>query len=161
FVPGDVYVFEVIEKRGAGIPGSDIGALDDVVTFEGGNGDGLEALKPEVFDGGLEIPDDLLEYGLIPVDEVPVVDGHDEVAYAKQAHDAGVAVGLNHQPLLGVDDEHGQIRSGRARGHVAGVLLVSWGVGNNKPTVGGGEEAVGNIDGDALFALGLKAIEQE
>jgi hypothetical protein len=44
---------------------------------------------------------------------------------------------------------------------VAGVLLVPGRIGDQEGAPGGGEEAVGDVDGDALLALGLEAVEQQ
>ena len=45
--------------------------------------------------------------------------------------------------------------------HVAGVLLVAGRVGDDELALLGGEEAVGDIDGDALLALGGQAVDQQ
>ncbi len=38
---------------------------------------------------------------------------------------------------------------------------MAGGVGDDELAPGGREEAVGDVDGDALFALGLQAVEQQ
>jgi hypothetical protein len=38
---------------------------------------------------------------------------------------------------------------------------VARGVGDDELALGGGEVAVGDIDGDALLALGLQAVDQQ
>ena len=45
--------------------------------------------------------------------------------------------------------------------HVAGVLLVARRVGDDERAPRRGEEAVGDVDGDALLALGLEPVEQQ
>ena len=45
--------------------------------------------------------------------------------------------------------------------HVACVLLVSRSIGNDKLTIVGREVAVCHVDGDALFALRLQAVQQK
>ena len=48
-----------------------------------------------------------------------------------------------------------------AGGHVAGVLLVAGRVGDDELALVGGEVAVGDVDGDALLALGLEAVGEQ
>ena len=45
--------------------------------------------------------------------------------------------------------------------HVAGVLLVARRVGDDELALVGGEEAVGDVDGDALLALGFQPVDQK
>ena len=72
-----------------------------------------------------------------------------------------MTAGLGEHTLACVDEQDGDIGRGRTGDHVARVLLVARCVGDDElPTVGG-EEPVGHIDGDALLALGLQAVEQE
>ena len=46
----------------------------------------------------------------------------------------------------------------RARNHVARILFVAGGVGDDEFAFWGGKVAVGYVDGDALFALGGQAV---
>jgi hypothetical protein len=72
-----------------------------------------------------------------------------------------MATGLGQHALAGVDQDDGQV-GGRGGGdHVAGVLLVARGVGDDVLAGAGAEIAVGDVDGDALFALGLQAVGQQ
>ena len=45
--------------------------------------------------------------------------------------------------------------------HVAGVLLVAWRVGQDEAAARRLEEAICDVDGDALIALGRQAIDQQ
>ena len=52
----------------------------------------------------------------------------------------------------------------RVRGagrHVAGVLLMAGRVGDDEGASRRGEEAIGDVDGDALLALGLEPVHQQ
>ncbi len=53
------------------------------------------------------------------------------------------------------------MRGRGAGGHVTGVLLVARRVGDDELALVGGEIAIGDIDGDALLALRLQAIDQQ
>ena len=41
------------------------------------------------------------------------------------------------------------------------ALLVAGRIGNDEAALGGGEEAVGDVDGDALLPLGLQSVDQQ
>jgi hypothetical protein len=69
-------------------------------------------------------------------------------------HDRAVA-DLGRPPELGgVDQHHGGVGAGGGRDHVARVLLVARRVADDELALRGGEVAVGDVDGDALLALG-------
>ncbi len=104
---------------------------------------------------------DFVEHRLVVADQVHLVHRQQHVADAQQRHDVAVAARLSQQALARVDQHHGDVSRGRAGGHVAGVLLVARAVGDDELALVGAEEAVGDIDGDALLALGGEAIEQQ
>ncbi|MCY1228785.1 hypothetical protein D9M72_411190 [compost metagenome] len=60
-----------------------------------------------------------------------------------------------------IHQQDGQVGGGRAGDHVARVLLVPRRVGDDELALVGGKEAVGHVDGDALFALGGQAVHQQ
>ena len=64
-------------------------------------------------------------------------------------------------PLVRVDEDDGEIGGGGAGDHVAGVLFMTGRVGDDEAPGRGREIAIGDIDGDALLALGGEAIEQQ
>ncbi len=72
-----------------------------------------------------------------------------------------MAPGLGEHPLARVDEDHRHLGGGGAGDHVARVLLVPRRVGDDELALVGGEEAVGDVDGDPLLALGLQAVEQQ
>ena len=72
-----------------------------------------------------------------------------------------MAPGLGEDAVLGIDQEDGEIGARRASRHVAGVLDVAGGVGDDEAALLGGEIAIGDIDGDALLALGGQAIDDK
>jgi hypothetical protein len=74
---------------------------------------------------------------------------------------AGVAAGLRQHALPRVDQDDGEVRGRGAGGHVPRVLLVTGRVGDDEAPCGCGEEAIGDVDGDALLALGLQAVDQQ
>src|SRR5690606_33849879 len=104
---------------------------------------------------------DLLEHFLRVADHVQFVDRQHHVAYADQGNQIAVPASLGQHALAGVDQNHRNVGGGGAGDHVAGVLLVSRGVGDDELAFLGGEEAVGHVDGDALLAFGGQAIDQQ
>jgi len=59
-----------------------------------------------------------------------------------------------------VEQEDGGVRGGGAGYHVARVLFVAGGVGDDVFAPRGAEVAVGDVDGDAWFAFGVEAVGQ-
>ena len=72
-----------------------------------------------------------------------------------------MAPGLGDDALARIDQHHREIGAGGAGRHVAGVLHVAGRVGDDEAAPLRGEEAVGDVDGDALLALRLQAIDQQ
>ncbi len=56
------------------------------------------------------------------------------------------------------DPLHRHVGGRRAGEHVAGVALVSGGVGEHERAPLGGKEAIGDVDRDPLLALGAQAV---
>ena len=81
--------------------------------------------------------------------------------HAEQMRQIGVALRLRQHALARIDQHDRQIGRTRARDHVARVLLVSRRVGNDELALRCGEIAVGNVDGDALLALGKQTVGQK
>ena len=121
----------------------------------------MHVADPEAVGEGSVLVGDCLEARPVPAHEVHLVDGEDHVADAEQGDDEAVAVGLGRDPPARIDEDDGRLR-GRGTGrHVPGVLLVARGVGDDEPAPRGREVAVGDVDGDALLALGLEPVQQE
>jgi hypothetical protein len=72
-----------------------------------------------------------------------------------------VAPGLGEHALARVDQDHRAIGGRRAGDHVAGILFVARGIGDDELALLGSEEAIGDVDGDALLALGGEAVDQQ
>ena len=72
-----------------------------------------------------------------------------------------VAAGLRQQALARVDQHDREFGVGGAGRHVAGILLVAGRVGDDEGAPRGREIAIGDVDGDALLALGLEPVDQQ
>ena len=77
------------------------------------------------------------------------------------AIDGEVAAGLLEDALAAVDQHDDGVGGRRAGDHVARVLHVAGAVGEDEAAVAGGEVAVGDVDRDALLALGAEAVGQQ
>ncbi len=109
----------------------------------------------------LELRDELVEALLGVVDQVHLVDGHDQVRNAKQRADESMALGLLQHALARVEQDHREVGRRGAGHHVARVLLVPGAVGDDEAALGRGEVAVGHIDRDPLLALGAEPVGQQ
>jgi hypothetical protein len=109
-----------------------------------------------------------LIFGFVEVEQVEFVDGDDDVGAAQEFQNRAVAFGLRQKDGFAagkidarcVYQDDGGIGGRCTRYHVAGVLLVSRRVGNNEFAFGRGEITIGHVNGNALFALGGKAVCQ-
>ena len=105
--------------------------------------------------------DDPAEALLGVSDEVHFVDRKHDVADSEQRDQIAVAAGLGDDARACVDQDDGQI-GGRSSGdHVARVLFVSGGVGDDELAAVCGEVAVCDVDGDSLLAFGFQAVAQQ
>ena len=110
---------------------------------------------------GGELLADGLEDVAVVVDQVHLVDAQQQVGHPEQRGQEGVPTGLLDDPLAGVDQHDGQVGRRVPGDHVAGVLDVAGGVGDDELAGRGGEVAVGHVDGDALLPLGPQAVGQQ
>ena len=160
-VRGDVHVLEVIQQRRTLVPGHVQRTLDDVLTVNGRDRDECDVGDLEPRAELAEILLDVIERALAVVDQVHLVDAYDQVPDPEQRRDEGVTARLLHDAVAGVDEDHGEVGGRRARDHVAGVALVARRVGDDELAPGGLKVPVGDVDRDALLALGAQAVGQE
>ncbi len=154
-------MLEVVEQRHALVPPHRLGALDDVVAVQRADRDEHEVLDLELRGERAELVADAFEHDLVVVDEIHLVDAHDEVRHAEQRRDERVALGLLDDALARIDEDHRQIRGRRPGDHVARVLHVAGGVGDDELAPRRVEVAVGDVDRDALLALGAQAVGEQ
>ena len=150
-----------MHQRRAVVPRRVLRAVHDVVALEGRDRDDLEV-------GDVELGGELGELGmdplvglLRPLDEVHLVDAQHQVRHPQQREQHRVATRLLGQALAGIDEHEPEV-GGRGTGdHVAGVLHVPGGVGDDELARGCREVAVGHIDGDALLTLRAQPVGQQ
>ena len=68
---------------------------------------------------------------------------------------------LGQHALARVDQNDGHVRGRRAGDHVARVLLVARGVGDDERPPIGRKKPVRDVDRDALFALGGETVDEQ
>ena len=157
-VAGDVDILEMTQQRRPVVPGCRSRLGHHVVTVQGRHRDGGDVMDVQPGREGVEFIADPGVALLVPIDEVHLVDRQHDVLHAEQRGQEGVPAGLLQQPVTGVDENDHQLGGGGAGDHVAGVLQVPRGVGDDEFALGCGEVAVGHVDGDALLALGAQAV---
>ena len=107
------------------------------------------------------VGDDRVERRLVVADQVHLVHRQHDVADAEQVREIGVPPGLGQHALARIDQDHREVGGRGAGDHVARILLVPGRVGDDELALLGREEAIGDVDGDALLALGGEAVDQQ
>ena len=98
---------------------------------------------------------------LRPADQIHLVHREGDALDPEQRDQQRVPPRLAGETLPSIHQDHGDIGRGGTGRHVAGVLLVAGRVGDDERALVGGEETIGDIDGDALLALGLETVHEE
>jgi len=93
--------------------------------------------------------------------EVHLVHADGDLRHAQQRGDGHVAARLVGQPAARVDEDQREVRRGGSGGHVARVLRVAGAVVQHEAPPRGGEVPVGDVDRDALLALGAEAVGEQ
>ena len=154
-------MLEVVEQRGPLIPVHRLRALHHVVAEQRRDRDERHVRQLESGGEAIEILDDLLEHLLVEVDEIHLVDAHDDVPDAQERADERMALGLRQDSLARIDQHDRKVGGRGAGNHVSGVLLVTGRVGDDEPALRGREVAVRDVDRDALLTLCAQAIGQQ
>ena len=98
---------------------------------------------------------------MVVIDQIHLVDRDHDMRNAQQVGQIGMAPGLGKNTFACIDQDDRQIRGRGGGDHVARVLLVTWGIGDDVFAPPGREVAIGDIDRDALLALGAEAVGQK
>ncbi|RMV96151.1 hypothetical protein ALP01_05381 [Pseudomonas caricapapayae] len=162
-ITGDFDGFENLHQRLASVPRRTLALVHHVVALErrhrhkrhGGRLERNTLGKLQVI--GL----DRLEHALVKTIEVHLVDGDNDMLDAQQRSDIAVTAGLGLHAIARIHQNDRQVTGRSTSGHVTGVLLMSWRIGNDELALGRGEIAIRDIDGDALLALGLQTVHQQ
>jgi hypothetical protein len=121
----------------------------------------VHLLDAEIRDEAAVFLLDLAKTLLRVIDQVHLVHGKHDVTNPDEGHQEGVSFRLGENALACIDQHDRHIRRRGAGDHVARVLLVARRVGNDVLALRRREVAVGDVDGDALLALRVEAVEQQ
>ena len=157
----DLDRLEELEEVGPVVPRRLVRGIDHVVADEGGHRDEVLFTGRQLRRERLEVRLDRFVGLVAPVDEVHLVDGHDDPRDAQQRGDDGMPTGLDADAVPGVDEEHRQVARARAGRHVAGVLFVPRRVRDDELPLLGREVSVRHVDRDSLFPLGSESVHQQ
>jgi hypothetical protein len=105
--------------------------------------------------------DDRVERRLVVADQIHLVHRQHDPADPQPVAQEAVPPGLDQHAPARIDQDHRQLGGRGAGDHVAGVLLVAGAIGDDELAPVGREEAVGDVDGDALLALGGQPVDQQ
>jgi len=153
--------FEVIQQRRPVEPTQVVADVDDIVAQQRRHRQEVRLAEPERLGERAVVLADLGEPIRRPADEVHLVDRDHHPADAQQAGDVAVALGLGQHTVAGIDQDDREVAGRGAGRHVARVLGVPGGVGDDELPPGRGEVAVRHVDGDALLPLGPQAVHQQ
>ena len=159
---GDLDVLEMRQQRRAAVPGRVLARIDDVVAAQRRQRDARDRLDAAEALGERAVFDvdevvDLLRVA----DEVELVDREHDVPDADERDEIAVPARLREHALARVDEDDREICRRRARDHVARVLLVARRVRDDELAFLGREEAVGDVDRDALLLLGRQPVDEQ
>jgi len=136
-----------------------VSRCDNVVAVQRADGNELHVLEDiETGQKILDFVPDFEEPFFAPLDEVHFVHRDDEVRNAEQGGEVGVATALLDDAVARVHQHDGEVGRGGAGDHVARVLHVAGCVRDDELAARRGEIAIGDVDGDALLALGAQAV---
>ena len=157
----DVGGLEEPHQRRPVVPGRAVARVNDVVAAQAGDRNRRDVGQPDAGGEPAVVVVDLPVRGLVVADEVHLVDRQDHLADPDQRHQVAVAAGLREDALARVDQDHGHVGRGGPGDHVARVLLVTGGVGDDELPALGAEEAVRHVDRDALLTLGSQPVDEQ
>lgn len=106
--------------------------MRDVVAVARRERDRCDRLKGESGGESAVIVDDRRETPLVEVDQVHFVDRQDDMADAEQRTDVRMPPRLDQNALASVDQQDGEVGGRCAGRHIAGVLLMSRRVSDDK-----------------------------
>ncbi len=154
-------LLEMLEQARPLVPGHVGERLATLSPETAATGMATASQKPKRHGERAEVSFDLLEALLGPVGEIHLVDGEDDALHTDEIEDGGVAARLRLDAVAGVDQHDGDVGVRSAGGHVARVLLMAGAVDDDEAAVVGVEIAPGDVDGDALLALGDEAVHEQ
>ena len=153
--------FEQFDQSRPVIPRRRSAARRDVVAADAGDGNRSKAGQVERAGDRDEIGDDFVISGAVVADQIHLGDGEHDLADAHQREDVSVPARLRQHAFARINQQNSDVRIRRGRHHVARVLRMAWTVRDNELAFLSREIAVGDIDRDALLALGHQPVDEQ
>ncbi len=151
----------MLDQGGPAIPRHPARDLGDIVAETRRERDRRNRDLAEIRYEGRKALGNLFEPSPIEVDQVHLIHGEHDLPDTEQATNEGVSLGLQQHAFARVDKDHREF-GGRSPGrHIARVLLVPRRIGDDKGALRRREEAIGDVDRDALLPLVFEPIEQQ
>ena len=157
----DLDRLQVSHQRRATVPGRPRTRRQHVIPEARGQRNRPDILESERRRERGELGNDPVKNILTEIDEVDLIDRQHHIANAEQTRDHRVPSRLRHQPFRRIDQDHGEIAVRCPGRHVARILFMPRRIGDDEMAARCREITIGDVDGDALLALGLEAIEQQ
>ena len=149
------------QQRRAAIPRHGIRPGRDIGAGQPRQRNGGERLDPDpACEVGI-VRHDRVERRLIVADQVHLVHRQHDLADADQVRQERMPPRLRQHALARIDQDYRAIGGRRARHHVARILFVARRIGDDELALLGREEAIGDVDRNALLALGGKPVDQQ
>ena len=87
------------------------------------------------------------------LDQVALQKDHQTAGESQEPEDLHVLPGLRHHRVVGGDDQHGQIKSGRSRQHVADEPLMAGNIHERQPVLSQLQGCEAQVDGNPALLL--------
>jgi len=152
---------QIVQQGRALIPRSLIALVHHVVAILGADRDKHHVLDIQRLRHLLVVGNNLVVYIFTEINQVHLVDSHQDMWYAEQRRNITVTNGLLQYAMTCINQNDAQVGSTCTRYHVAGILNMSRSIGDDKLAFRCGEIAVSHIDGDALFTFSTKTIREQ
>ena len=152
---------QIVQQSRSLIPRSLIALVHHVVAILGADRDKYHVLDIQRLRHLLVVGNNLVVYIFTEINQVHLVDSHQDMWYTEQRRNIAVAHGLLQYTMTCINQNDAQVGSTSTRYHVAGILNMSRSIGDDKLAFRCGEIAVSHIDGDALFALSTETIREQ
>ena len=157
----DVERFHMVEQSGTAIPGHGGGATHHIVAGQRRDRNGDDVGEVEALRQLAKLCLDGTESGFRIADQIHLVDGEHHVPDTDKMANGGVAARLALHSMARIDEQDRDVGVRGASRHVAGILLVPGRIDDDEAALPGLEIAPGDVDGNTLLALSLKAVEQQ
>ena len=149
---------QIVQQGRSLIPRSLLTLVHHVVAILGADRDKHHVLDIQRLRHFLVVGNNLVVYIFTEINQVHLVDSHQDMWYAEQRRDIAVAHGLLQYAMTCINQNDAQVGSTCTRYHVAGILNMSRSIGDDKLALRCSKIAVSHIDGDALFTFSTETI---